>query len=205
MTRFIFTFRWMPLLAIFLLAGIGTCSAQDREEKTLLEKHRFVNTGSWGGYRLQMGTIADQPASISGFNLVGEHNQKFLLGYNFNWVSNDLPYTFESTTRNLRFNWHSLQLGYILAAHRMIHPVVNLDLGIGRTKLKNVGKDRIFVASPSVGIEANFYRWCHVSLEGGYRAVTGSSMANLRNADLSGAFAMLTFKFGWSDPKGIDD
>ncbi len=183
-------------LMMFLYAGV--CSAQS--EKTLFGTRKLKSSGGWGGYRLQAGNIADQEARISSFTFIGEYERKFIAGYNFNWVSNDVPYRFEQKVQNIKLRWHSLQLGYMLAAHRVVHPIIELDLGIGRVKMNDIGKDRLFIASPSVGIELNLYRWFHLSLEGGYRAVTDVQLADLNNQKLSGAFGMLTLKFGWSDP-----
>lgn len=186
-------------LLCFVFALLMTTNIMAQEEKTVFKNVKMDDSGGWGGYRQQFGEMAGQSVQIPGFHLTGEYERKFLMGYNFNWVASDIDYRFEEKDYNLRFNWHSLQLGYMLAAHRAIHPVVNLDLGIGRVKARGLEKDRIFLLSPSAGLEMNLYRWFHVAIEGGYRAVTDVGIANLRNSDFSGLFGMVTLKFGWSD------
>ncbi|MCC7245340.1 MAG: hypothetical protein IT269_06650 [Saprospiraceae bacterium] len=189
------------VLPIFLVMTF-VLSAQAQYEKTLFQNKKIEDSGGWGGYRHEFGEVAGTSSSISGFHLVSEYNHKFLAGYNFNWVTNDLPVKYQEKEQNLRLNWHSLYLGYMLNPHWAVHPVINTDLGIGRTKIKDVGKDRIFVVSPSAGIEINLYRWFHLSLEAGYRSVFDVEMAGLKDADLSGVFGMVNLKFGMSEDKG---
>jgi hypothetical protein len=187
--------RWHILLACLLLPAFGLA----QQEKTLLSDVKMRSSGGWGGYRLQIGKIAGTNANISGFHLVGEYERKFLLGYNFNWLSSYLPLRPNGVERGLRLNWHSLQLGYIAAAHRVLHPVVNVDFGLGRVKMNDVGKDQIFVLNPSAGLELNVYRWFHLALEGGYRFVSNSDLTGLQKGDLSGFAGQMTLKFGWSE------
>lgn len=174
-------------------------SGFSQQEKTLLSRQSLKSSGGWGGYRMQLTKIAGQTVQVSGFHLTGEYNRSLLIGYNFNFVSNYVPTTFNGEERSLRLNWHSLQLGYEIAAHRSIHPVLDMDFGLGRVKVRDVGKDAIFVLSPSAGIELNLYRWFHLSLEAGYRWVSDVRIGNLSESDFSGAFGQISFKFGWSE------
>jgi hypothetical protein len=179
----------------FLSAAVGHA----QEEKTLFGDRSLKSTGGWGGYRMQIGQIAQQNAQISGFHFTGEYDRKLLAGYNFNWMTNDVSVNFEGRSRNLEFRWHSFQLGYQIASHRAIHPVLGLDLGLGRAKATDLGKDRLYVLNPSAGLELNLYRWFHLALEGGYRWVSGVNIAGLDGEDFSGAFGQISLKFGWGE------
>lgn len=170
-----------------------------QEEKTLFGEDRWKSSGGWGGYRAQWSKINGQTVQISGFHLTGEYNRKFLIGYNFNFVADYMELPHNGAARRLRFNWHSMQLGYEIAAHRRIHPVADLDLGLGRVKVADVGKDPVYVLSPTAGLELNLFRWFHLNFCGGYRWVSGVGIAQLQNADFSGPFGQVTLKFGWSD------
>lgn len=181
----------------FLLSSATTCLAQ--QEKTLFGNHSLKSTGGWGGYRMQISRVAGHDVQISGFHLTGEYGRKLLAGYNFNWMTSYVPVDYDGKERNLRLNWHSFQLGYEIAAHKIIHPVVDMDFGIGRVKISDLGKDQVFVLSPSAGIELNLYRWFHLTLGAGYRWVSDARIANLRNTDLSGTFGQISLKFGWSE------
>lgn len=183
--------------AMLLLLSAATAHAQT--EKTLFGNSKLESTGGWGGYRMHIGQIADQDVQISSFHLTGEYERKLLAGYNFNWMTSDVSVARDGQARNLEFRWHSFQLGYQIASHRVIHPVLGLDLGLGRVKVSDLGRDRLYVLSPSAGLEFNLYRWFHLSLEGGYRLVSGVRIANLRDADFSGAFGLVSLKFGWAD------
>ena len=185
------------LWAFFFLLSAAACLAQP--EKTLFGNRSLQSTGGWAGYRNQVAQVAGQTVQISGFHFTGEYERKLLAGYNFNWMTTDPRLLYDGRERDLNFRWHSLQLGYQIAVHRAIHPVLDLDLGLGRVKVSDVGKDRLYVLSPSAGLEFNLYRWFHLSLNGGYRWVSGVRIANLRDADLSGGFGQISFKFGWSE------
>ena len=187
---------------LFALLSLASGHVFSQSEKTLLDGIKLESSGGWGGTRTQLTRIAGETAWISGFHLTGEYNRKFLLGYNFNWLTDDVTYFSDQNDRSLRLRWHSLQTGYQIASHKAIHPVFDLDLGIGKAKMSDVGKDRVFVVGPSAAIELNLYRWFHLSVGGGYRWVSNVGLAGLSDKDLSGAFGHVTLKFGWSD--GLD-
>ncbi|MEZ4985415.1 MAG: hypothetical protein R2795_10320 [Saprospiraceae bacterium] len=58
--------------------------------------------------------------------------------------------------------------------------------------------DKIFVATPEIGLELNIARWFRVAGTVGYRYVTGvNENLGLSNDDFSGATAAVTLRFGW--------
>jgi hypothetical protein len=57
----------------------------------------------------------------------------------------------------------------------------------------------VFVLTPQAGLEANLTKWMRISVQGGYRFVNSyrlRSNFDLSNGDLSGAFGVMTLKFG---------
>jgi len=58
--------------------------------------------------------------------------------------------------------------------------------------------DKIFVASPEIGLELNLTNWFRVGGTIGYRFVNGANTQfGYKNEDFSGAYIGLTARFGW--------
>jgi hypothetical protein len=193
--------RFQKFFLAFITATLllPLLASSQEEEKTIFKKQNLEGNGGWGGYRWMIGEVAGQTVNISSFHMLGEYERKYHIGYNFNWVSDKMYHLVNGENRRMRFRWHSLQCHYIFAPQRAIHPIIGTDLGIGRIILNDFGKDRIYVAAPSTGLELNLYRWFHLAVEGGYRAVFNTDLADLKNQNFSGFFGLVTLKFGWSD------
>ena len=128
--------------------------------------------------------------SRNGFFLL-ELNKKVLIG----WDGLNAQFPFDGSNVNL--NSSGLSLGYSPIAHKPFHPVFNVYAGRGRISDESIS-DNIQVYQPSVTLELNVFRWMKIGLDGGYRFVYESNLNGISDQDLSGPYAGLKLKFGWS-------
>lgn len=89
-------------------------------------------------------------------------------------------------------------LGGVILPHAAVHPIVSTRIGWGGAEWEGstLGRDYIFIVTPTVGIQANIASWMRVDLEVGYRFVDGLSLPGFTSTGLNGLNAGLTFKFG---------
>lgn len=174
------------------------CSAMgmQAQEETIIKDRLPVKTGAWGGTHHSLSQMADETAVVNGFLISTEYGRSLFLGYNFNWMGSELRP--DGLERSVNMNWHSFQLGYAFGAEKSIHPIVHFDVGRGRLKDAETGKDRFFLFQPTAGVEFNLYRWFHLSVEGGYRLTSGIGKNGLSDSDFSSPMGQLSLKFGWS-------
>ena len=91
------------------------------------------------------------------------------------------------------FQPHSLV--HLYASTRLGWGAMNIDLDDG-TPYREL--DKIFVATPEIGLELNVTRWFRVAGTVGYRYLTGvNENRGLRDEDFSGTVAGVTLRFGW--------
>jgi hypothetical protein len=129
--------------------------------------------------------------SRNGF-FVFELNKRVLIGWdglNAEFNNTDLG--------NLNLNSNGLTLGYSPWAHKPFHPVFNMYAGRGKISNDEI-LDNIYVYQPSVTLELNVFRWMKVGIDGGYRIISESNLTSLTDQGLSGPYAGLKLKFGWS-------
>ncbi len=180
----------MLLLCTTLLLS----SAMDAQrENTLFNgNHGIKFTGVWGGWNSSLYDFQDNKTLSNGGYLAFEFNQNFLIGWS--------GYQSDLTTdgRKIDIDGNDLLLGYTFKSDRVIHPILNLQLGSSRLKVEDVGSDRVFVVQPSIGAELNITRFFRLGLDAGYRHFSGSDLSGYKDSDFSGPVLGLRFKFGWS-------
>jgi hypothetical protein len=178
----------LSMMAIFMT----NLSAQ---ESTVFNS--FGLSGIWGGSKHTVAQFAGPTESYMQGRFIGlEFGKQLFVGYSDNFLETDPDWnSFDDQPFDM--SWRGGTLGYSFCAHRAIHPVINVELGRGKTRFAGV-TDRIVVAQPSAGLEINVFRWLHLGLEGGYRFVSGNNTEGLTNSQLSGAFGQASLRFGFS-------
>lgn len=95
-------------------------------------------------------------------------------------------------------------LGGTFQPYRLLHAYGSARIGWGginidiNDNIRYRDLDKIFVATPEIGLELNVATWFRLAGTVGYRYVSGVNDNNgLRNADFSGATAAVTMRFGW--------
>jgi len=136
--------------------------------------------------------MLDNNTLSHGGYLAFEFNQNFLIG----WSGYKSDFTNDGGKIDIDGN--DLLLGYTFRSDRVIHPILNLQMGSSRLKIEDVGSDRVFVVQPTIGAELNVTRFFRLGLDAGYRFFNGSDIAGFDDADFSGPILGLRFKFGWS-------
>ena len=177
------------LLLLFVLAST-LLNAQ--HEETLLSHMRF--SGAWGSWNSSIGKIKNENIYFNGGYGGIELGKDLFLGWG--------GYKSSSSIRqdDLRFHmkWNGPVVSYSPASHRVLHPSFTLMVANGKLDPDNASYDRIFVAQPSLGAELNLVRWCHVSVNGGYRFVNDVDLGKYTDTDFSGLYGELVLKFGIS-------
>jgi hypothetical protein len=109
---------------------------------------------------------------------------------------------------DIEFGYGGLELEYIVDPKSLGHFGIYALIGGGAINyVKDVGPvnrsneqagetNFVFVLEPAVNAELNVTTWCRLNAGASYRLVTGVSQSGLKNRDLNGVTATLTFKFG---------
>lgn len=181
------------LYAIFIFVGIVLCSAQAQKDETIFNSNRVKLTGVWAGSTNGFVKFRDEFSLNNGGFLTFEFNKNFLIGWSGYGGGTALD-----DGREVDINGNDLLLGYGLDSYKSIHPFFYLKTGAGELQLDDATDDNVFVIEPSVGLEANVFRWFRMGIDAGYRFVSGVDMNGLSSGDVSSPFVSLRLKFGWS-------
>ncbi|MDA9773854.1 hypothetical protein N9B82_02760 [Saprospiraceae bacterium] len=177
-------------LLVFLMTSTVFVSAQ--KDETIFGRNGIRLTGAWGGYMQNISSFEnDFSISRNGFFLF-ELNKKVLIG----WDGLNANYN-NSSLGNLDLNSNGFTLGYSPLAHKPIHPIINVYGGRGKIEGAEI-LDNVYVWQPSVSVEMNVFRWFKLGIDGGYRFITESNLTGVSSQELSGPYAGLKLKFGWS-------
>lgn len=180
------------LLLLFVLVCTTTVFLSAQKDETIFGRNGIKLTGVWGGYMQNISTFEnDFNLSRNGF-FVFELNKKVLIG----WDGLNADFN-TASLGNLEMNSNGFTFGYSPLAHKAIHPVINLYGGKGKIKGDEV-LDNIYVWQPSITLEMNVFKWFKLGLDGGYRFITESNLTGISSEELSGPYAGLKLKFGWS-------
>ena len=178
-------------LLLFISLFIGQLNAQ--RENTLFNGHGSIEfTGVWGGSTNALVDFNNDFNINSGGFFVFELNNDFLIGWS--------GYKSDITDQGdeISINGNDLFLGYTFRSDNLIHPLFYLQTGSGKLEVEDVGSDRVFVAQPTFGVEANIARFFRLGIDGGYRFFSGNDLAGFEDRDFAGPVLNLRLKFGWS-------
>jgi hypothetical protein len=181
----------------FLLLTTGALSAQ---HETLFNQARVV--GAFGGPITEYGLGNGLNTSVGGGGAL-VINSFFIGGYGLASVDFEKLYD-NGDVDVLDIGHGGFWLGGTFQPYRLLHVYGSAKLGWGainidlndNTPYRDL--DKIFVATPEIGVELNVTRWFRLAGTVGYRYVTGvSETLGLRDEDFSGAIAAVTLRFGW--------
>lgn len=179
------------LLLSIALVGLALC-INAQKDQTIFGNNGIRLTGIWGGSTSHFNTSANDFDFFTGGFFTFELNKKVLVG----WSNYDLNTVINESRVNIASN--DFILGYSPIPHKPIHPFFYSTIGNGRINVEGEGRGRGISLQPSVGVEVNVFRWLRLSLDGGYRIISGSQYDSINDRDLSGAYVGLRAKFGWS-------
>lgn len=175
---------------------------QAQGDETLFGETGLRLTGAWGGFTT--GTAMFEDETVPTFGSFGgvEFNKVLFVGLGSERTTGSVD--FEKTeSGSFKLKRSGLLFGVTPLSHKVWHPRASFAIGPGEVKLNNDREDDIFIVQPAAGLEVNVFQWWKLGLEGGYRFVSGTNIAELENEDLSSFFIHLKFRFGYS--WGYDD
>lgn len=182
---------------LFILFSFFCYSVHAQREETLIGERGWGFSGIWGGYTHQL-TNFD---ATQGWNRGGFFGFEFGKSLNIGWSHYSLRDDILLRKNESRVfditRYNGAKIGYAFIPYRAIHPMVNFEIGRGRTVLNGVRDEMLFI-HPSAGLELNIFRWFRLGLEGGYRFVSNSDYPTLSNEQLSGVYGQVSLKFGFS-------
>ena len=178
-------------LCAFLLCLTTALDAQ-REQTVFNHNGQVRLTGVWGGSTNALVDFNNNFNLNSGGFFGFEINNNFLIG----WSGYKSDVT--DTGQDITISGNDLFLGYTFNSSNVIHPLIYLQTGSGNLEIQDVGKDKVFVAQPTLGAEVNIARFFRLGIDGGYRFLSGNDLDGIGQDDLSGPVLNLRLKFGWS-------
>lgn len=189
------------LMILALLFATGLLA----QHETLFNKARVV--GGFGAPILEMGINNNLNTSVGGGGGIVINNF-FLGGYGL--ASVDFEELFDNgDVEVLNIGHGGFWLGATFKPYKIIHlytsarlgwGAVNVDLQDNNQRYSDI--DKIFVATPELGIELNLTKWFRIAGTAGYRWVNGTSEnRGYTNDDFSGAVATVALRFGWFGSK----
>lgn len=181
------------IFTICFLISLCAIQLNAQRESTLFNSRDGIDfTGVWAGSTNAVVDFNNDFNINSGGYFVFELNNDFLIG----WSGYKSDITDQGD--NIEIKGNDLFLGYTFGSHRMIHPLIYIQTGSGRLEVEDVGSDRVFVAQPTVGVEANVARFFRLSFDGGYRFFSGNDLPGFQDRDFAGPVFNFRLKFGWS-------
>lgn len=180
-------------LSLFISLFLSSLNLAAQREQTLFNNGGGIDfTGVWGGSTNALVDFNNDFNLNSGGFFVFELNNDFLIG----WSGYKSDITDDGD--DIRIEGNDLFLGYTFKSERVIHPFIYLQTGSGKLEVEDVGSDRVFVAQPTLGVEANIARFFRLGIDGGYRFFSGNDLAGFEDRDFAGPVLNLRLKFGWS-------
>lgn len=184
------------IFLLFLICNGFALVAQ--KHQTIFGDRNIV--GAFGAPIVEMSTINGQSLSDVGGGGALIFEDFFLGGYGLgnDFANVDLSGEFY----DIRFRHSGFWLGYVPAARRVVHFYGSARIGWGKTDLRRDREvfysDRVFVATPEIGLELNLFSFLKVSGTGGYRWVNGieNLPTALNNEDFRSPVGSITFRIG---------
>lgn len=178
----------LPIVVILL-----SISAKAQKDQTIFGNSGVRLTGVWGGWTSNINSFEDDFDINNGGHFAFELNKSILLG----WSNEEISSIFNDGGRvNIKTN--SFLVGYSPTSYKSLHPYFYTSFGNGTVNVRSEGEDRILSIQPTIGLELNVLRWFRISVDGGYRFISGSDFTSVSDQMLSGPYIGLRTKFGWS-------
>ncbi|GLR19166.1 hypothetical protein [Portibacter lacus] len=180
----------ITLILSIVLLGL---SINAQKDETIFGQSGIRFTGIWGGSTTSINGFQDDFDFIGGGFFAFEFNKSLLLG----WDNYEMRSTLNDGGK-FSLTTHNFLVGYTPYSYKSFHPYFYTSVGNGIADVKSEGRDRILSVQPSIGLELNVFRWLRISLDGGYRFISGSDFTSVSDQMLSSPFVGVRAKFGWS-------
>jgi hypothetical protein len=181
---------------VILIAAILWANMMNAQrEETIIGDAGWGFSGAWGGWSYNLGNFNKDYSGYNGGIWALEFGKKFYIG-GLHYDLKNAPLA-NNSSYNLISN--NLLLGFTPIAYKPIHPIISMALGSSKLQTSSeISDDRVFAFHPSVGLELNVTRWCHIDAQIGYRFITDNDFTKYKDSDFSGAYGQVNLKFGWS-------
>jgi len=186
----------MKTIFSLLIGTFCYCSLFAQADETLFGED-FQMSASWAGMSYTNSQIHEKTIHQLGLDVGFEYKGNFLAGYQWRKTVDEVVLSDQFNNSQIGLAYHTFLVGYSLPTYRVIHPRFTVGIGPGSLNANGV-KDQLFVIQPAAGVEINLFKWARISLDGGYRMVSGTQAAGLSNNDLSKFFMAISLRFGWS-------
>ncbi|MEO9483298.1 MAG: hypothetical protein ABJG47_07630 [Ekhidna sp.] len=193
---------------------VDTNNPKDEEVKSLLSKNNDLN--AFGALDIKVGDLMDERALLVGAYGGFIINRRYLFGVaGYGLVTNVefeglVPGQATPKQLSLQGGYGGIVIGGTIAPRELIHISIPIVLGAG--SLEVVDKDFFtnnpadseftvensvfFVAEPGIEIEFNITEYFRLGAGMTYRYVSGTELENVKDEDITGTTAMISFRFG---------
>ncbi len=194
-----------------LAATAQTASTAPVAEQTLVPSG-FVS-GGYGAPVQRFSTVKGTSVLFSGLEGGWIINHRFVLGAAAYGLATQNVRNSGATLRDSRdrapvveMGYGGVTFGYVAQPMQLVHLTFQALIGgggltydvqdIAGVRAEDAPADGFFAAEPSVQAEVNVTRFFRIGVGGGYRFISGATLDGIRDRDLRGASASLTFKLG---------
>ena len=184
-----------------------------QKEQTLFKDSGIHTTGGWGGMTFGYTPFPkDYAITTGGFGGIG-FNNKFFVGWGGERMKSKIEIQLDSLTYDIsKYNHNGFLLEYMTRPNKVFYPKIGIVMGGGSFdfKIQDAGDNtststsKFVLLQPAAGIEINVFRWLHLGIDVGYKAIfiKKSELKKenypFEDNNLSRPFAALKLKFGWS-------
>ncbi|HVO72894.1 MAG TPA: hypothetical protein VMT35_02650 [Ignavibacteriaceae bacterium] len=200
--------KFLSILAIIFFSEFSMFA----QEETLIGNGEVTN-GGFGGPVVKFTQIKGEPGVLVGGRGGWIINHTFVLGgggYGLvNDIKADIPVYGIYSQPFINFGYGGFEMEYIINSDQLLHFSVSTLIGGGGVSYRNnlwddnedwgdwdSPHDAFFVFEPSANLELNIISFFRINAGISYRFISGVNFDDLKNKDLAGFSAVLTFKFG---------
>jgi hypothetical protein len=193
------TMKGTLILICMLILCIVRINAQDEEMQTLFGNRPLKITG-FGGPFMNFTVLNGKFAYMMGGGGGIIINDFMIGGYGIGLANTLL---IDNTDEEISFGHGGFWIGYQLMPNKIVHPVIQVQLGWGSLNSKDrfgdllYNIDKLFIITPIIEAEMNITRFLRIGIGGSYRIAAFTNNEILSAADLSGPGVNMAFKFGW--------
>ncbi|MEP1034474.1 hypothetical protein [Ekhidna sp.] len=193
---------------------IDTNDPKDEEVKSLLSKNNDLN--AFGALDIKVSDLMSERGLLVGAYGGFIINRRYLFGVaGYGLVTNVefeglVPGQTTPKQLNLQGGYGGIMIGGTIAPRELIHISIPIILGAG--SLEVVDKDFFtnnpadseftventvfFIAEPGLEVEFNITKYFRLGAGMTYRYISGTELENVKDEDISGTTAMISFRFG---------
>lgn len=191
---------------LFILVLLIVCPLLFAQEETLLGSGEISN-GGFGGPVVKFTSINKHFGVLVGGQGGWIINHTFVIGAGGYGLVNNIKTEnlFLGERQLLNFGYGGLELHYIDNSNRLVHYTFSLLIGGGGIGYRHpdnwewdldTNTKSFFVLEPTVRIMLNVTSFFRIGLGGGYRLISGVSLDDMKDSDISGPSAEIVLKFG---------